>query len=84
MGLPPERLVGASRLAGTEMTSTNDADRAYTPGGPMPKVNEILGQLTGTSGDELITGWRAERIGQWWDSDGERVSPTGEKLMITT
>lgn len=45
-------------------------------GGPIPKVGDILGYLTGASAEEVIAGWRVERIGQWWDVEGKLIAPT--------
>jgi radical SAM family uncharacterized protein/radical SAM-linked protein len=44
-------------------------------GGPMPKVADILSQLTDGSDEEITSAWSVERIGQWWDIEGQRYSP---------
>jgi radical SAM family uncharacterized protein/radical SAM-linked protein len=45
-------------------------------GGPMPKVADILKQLTGASSEEIISHWSVERLGQWWKIEGQHHSPT--------
>ncbi len=45
-------------------------------GGPMPKVSDILGTLTGAAPEALLARWHTERIGQWWNVDEQLYSPT--------
>ncbi|RJP75403.1 MAG: TIGR03960 family B12-binding radical SAM protein [Candidatus Zixiibacteriota bacterium] len=47
-----------------------------TSGGPTPKAVEILGWLTRESADEIISGWRLERVEMGWDLEGRRLSPS--------
>jgi len=44
-------------------------------GSAMPRVGDILGLLMPDSGGENILTLHIERLGMWWETDGERRSP---------